>query len=160
MHMLERSWVRMACCLGLLLGCGGPVLAQLLAGPWLVVSEKKIDAARKTDLRVIVLDAAGHPVSGASVRIEQTRRAFHVGLVLPETGWPEQGLGAGTHTEFWRCFNAISLERLTDWPGLQPDPGSELDPGRLSLIEKVLDKAGPRGPPPQRPLADNSSLPG
>lgn len=119
--------------------------AQLLVGPWVNESEQAIDAARKTDLRVIVLDAQGRPAPGTSVRIEQVRSPFHVGLVLPASGWPQQGLGADTHTEFWRCFNAVSLEHLTDWPSLQPEAGGALDVEQVALIEGVLDKAEAEG---------------
>jgi endo-1,4-beta-xylanase len=139
--MDNRSGIRLLVWGVLLLGCGASASAQMLAGTWIGESEKQIDAVRKTDLRVIVMDEAGRPASGVSVRIEQTRGAFHVGLVLPETGWPDRGVGADTHTEFWRCFNAVSLERLTDWPSLQPRRGSQLDPGRVDLIEKTLAKA-------------------
>ncbi len=118
---------------------------QLLVDPWVSESQRAIDSAHKTDLRVIVLDVSGRPASGASVQIEPIRRAFHVGLVLPETGWPEQGLGAETHTEFWRCFNAVSLELMTDWPTLQPVAGGELDAGRVALIEAVLSDAEAHG---------------
>ncbi len=139
--MINRSGLKLFIWGVLLLGCYAPVSAQMLAGPWLVESEKKIDVARKTDLRVIVMDGSGRPAHGVAVRIEQTRSAFHVGLVLPETGWPKQGLGAETHTEFWRCFNAVSLERMTGWPALQAQPGSQFDTKRVSLIDNTLDQA-------------------
>ncbi len=142
--MNNRSGIRLLIWGVLLCVCGGTVSGQMLAGPWLVESEKKIDAARKTDVRVIVLDGEGRPVPGAGVRIVQTRRAFHVGLVLAENGWPKQGLGRETHTEFWRCFNAVSLERMTGWPLLQPEPGSGLDDEQVGLIERVLDEAEAR----------------
>lgn len=129
--------VWMGCCVG--------VSGQLLVGPWVGESEKAIDAARKTDLRVIVLDVNGRPASGAAVRIEQLRLGFHVGLVLPESGWPEMGLGVETHTEFWRSFNAVSLERMTGWPTLQPEAGGALDAKRLALIEEAIAQAEARG---------------
>jgi len=119
----------------------GSASGQLLVGPWVSESDRAIDAARKTDLRVIVMDANGRPAGGASVRIEQVRCTYHVGLVLPASGWPEQGLGAQTHTEFWRCFNAVSLERMTDWPTLQPEAGGGLDAGRVALLQQTLDQA-------------------
>lgn len=122
-----------------------PASGQLLVGPWISESEQATDKARKTDLRVIVMDHHGLPAAGARVRIEQTRSSFQLGLILPETGWPEQGLGADTHTEFWRCFNSISLERLTDWPSLQTEPGAGLDAGRVALIEAALDHAEANG---------------
>ncbi len=143
--MANRSGIRLFIWGVLLLGYCAPASAQMLAGPWLVESEMKIDAARKTDLRVIVLDESGRPARGVKVRIEQTRSAFHVGLVLEESGWPKQGLGAGTHTEFWRCFNAVSLEEMTGWPSLQTGEGAGLDPVGVTRIENVLNEAVPRG---------------
>jgi hypothetical protein len=143
--MANRSGIRLFIWGVLLLGVCAPVSAQMLTGPWVVESEKQIDKVRKIDLRVIVMDASGRPARGVAVRIEQTRSAFHVGLILPETGWPVQGLGAGTYTEFWRCINAVSLEQLTDWPTLQPTHNSILDATRIGLIETVLHEARQRG---------------
>jgi endo-1,4-beta-xylanase len=114
--------------------CSSSAAAQMLAGPWLLESEKRIDQVRKTDLRVIVLGATGEPARGAKVRIEQTGSTFQLGFVLPESGLPEVDWGA----PLWRCFNAVSLERMTGWTELEPQPGLGLDPERIERIERVL----------------------
>ena len=93
-------------------------MAQMMQGPWVEESDQKIDALRKTDLRVIVLDRQGKAVVAAAVTIEQLRHDFTIGFVLGEQGFA-QGVG---DKPVWRCFNAVSLQRLTAWPRLQPSP--------------------------------------
>lgn len=113
----------------------------MLAGAWVDQSEKQIDETRKTELRVIVMDATGRAVPGAAVVIDQTRSDFPVGVVLPESGLPE----FDTDGEFWRVINAVSLERMTAWPKLQPDGGGSLDDDAVWRIEQVLNEAEARG---------------
>lgn len=119
----------------------GPIRAQMLAGAWVDQSEKQIDQARKTELRVIVMDATGRAVPGAGVLIEQVRSDFPVGVVLPESGLPE----VDPDSEFWRVVNAVSLERMTAWPTLQPGDGASLDDDAAWRIEQALNEAEARG---------------
>lgn len=50
--------------------------------PWRAVAAEKIDAIRKGDLTLKVVDAAGNPVSGARVKVEMTRHAFPFGTAV------------------------------------------------------------------------------
>lgn len=140
-----QGWIRLMVLGGVLLVCHAPVRAQMLAGPWIGESEKRIDTVRKTNLRVIVMDATGRPAPGADVRIEQISSSLHVGVVLPASGWPEAAEAIGTDAEFWRCINAVSLERMTGWPGMQPAIGSSLNYDAAELIDQTLDEAEARG---------------
>jgi len=115
-------------------------MAQMLAGPWLIESEQHIDQLRKTDLRVIVMGATGDPAGGVKLRIKQTRSVFHLGFVMPESGMPQVDWDA----PLWRCFNAVSLERMTGWPELEPQPGVGLDADRAQRIERALAQAQAR----------------
>jgi Glycosyl hydrolase family 10 len=142
---VNHGWIRLTVLVVSLIACGAPARAQMLAGPWVDESDKRIDVVRKTDLRVIVMGAGGRPVAGVEVRIEQVSGAFHVGVVLPETGWPSAAGGVDTDDEFWRCVNAVSLERMTGWPGMQPAIGSSLNYDAATLIDQTLDKAETRG---------------
>ncbi len=140
-----QGWIRLMVLGVVLLVCHAPAGAQMLAGPWVGESEKRIDAARKTNLRLIVMDATGRPAPGVDVRIEQILSSFHVGVVLPASGWPEGTGGIGTDTEFWRCINAVSLERMTAWPEMQPAIGASLNYDAAELIDQTLDETEAHG---------------
>jgi len=114
--------------------CSPPAMAQMMQGPWVEESDQKIDALRKTDLRVIVLDRQGKAVVAAAVTIEQLRHDFTIGFVLGEQGFA-QGVG---DKPVWWCFNAVSLQRLTAWPRLQPSPLVEPD---FTMIDEAVDTA-------------------
>ncbi len=94
-----------------------PAAAQVLSAPWKQRAERQIETHRKTDVRVIVQDAAGEPVPDAQVRIEQRRHDFAIGFGVPRAGWPD----VRGDEPVWRCFNAVSLHHLTPWSRLQPD---------------------------------------
>lgn len=138
---VNHGWIGVTVACLLLLTGVAPVSAQMLAGAWVDQSDKRIDETRKTELRVIVLDAAGRAAPGAAVVIEQTGSDFPVGVVLPENGLPEVDLNG----EFWRVVNAVSLERMTGWPKLQPEGGGSLDDDAVWRIEQVLNEAEARG---------------
>lgn len=138
---MNHGWIRWTvACLALLAGVVS-ASAQMLAGAWVDQSQKRIDETRRTELRVIVMDATGRAVPGAAVVIDQTRSDFPVGVVLPESGLPEFDPGG----EFWRAINAVSLERMTAWPKLQPESGGPLDDDAVWRIEQVLNEAEARG---------------
>lgn len=101
---------------------------------WVGQINAQIDKLRKTDMRVIVLDAQGRPVPGAVVRIEQLRHDFTIGFVLGEAGFPQ----AEPDTPVLRCFNAVSLEHWTDWSRLQSGPLDEPD---FSAVDRLVDQA-------------------
>jgi hypothetical protein len=101
--------------------------AQVLTGEWVAESEKKIDAVRKVDLRVIVLGRDGKPVPHAQVHVRQLRHAFALGFVAADTDWPQDA----SEQAVWRCFNAVSFDRLADWAVLQPDGPLQWQAGAL-----------------------------
>ncbi|GAB4108090.1 MAG: hypothetical protein Kow00105_14130 [Phycisphaeraceae bacterium] len=116
--------------------------AQMLAGVWVDQTQQAIDRERMTDLRVIVLDHSGKPAHGVPVTVAQVKSDFQVGVVLPASGWPEH---ADPDAEFWRVINAVSLERMTAWPTLQPEPGTGLDEDAAWRIEQAINEAEARG---------------
>ena len=122
-----------ACCALVLLSAVAS--AQTIAGPWVAVAEAQIERHRKTDLRVIVLDDDGRggqvPAVNASVRIEQMRHDFPIGVVMD---WPSVR-GFDPNKEFFRAINAVSLRRLTAWPTVQP---SGRDDFELGVIETAV----------------------
>ncbi|BAM04877.1 endo-1,4-beta-xylanase [Phycisphaera mikurensis] len=52
--------------------------------PWRAEARRRIDAHRKADLRVAVVDAAGEPVRGARVRVAMDRLGFGIGTFLSD----------------------------------------------------------------------------
>lgn len=138
---MNHGWIRAAIASLLCLVFTVPAAAQMLAGAWVTESQAKIDQARKTDLRVIVMDATGRPAAGAGVHIEQTASDFPVGVVLAESGW----LDVDFKGEFWRVVNAVSLERMTGWPTMQSKRGAALDEEAVRRVEQALNEAEARG---------------
>lgn len=93
-----------------------PAWAQVLSGAWVKRANKRIDANRKTAVRVLVLDASGQPVAGARVHIQELRHAFAIGFTADGGMWP----GVDMSQLVWRCFTAVSLSPVTGWDQLQP----------------------------------------
>jgi len=112
--------------------------AQVMTGPWVDESNRKIDALRKTDVRIIVLGADGKPLPGATVRIEQIRHDFTLGFVIGEAGLP----AFDAESLVMRCFNAVSLERFTGWDTLQSGPDDEPDFQRVDALVDAAQRAG------------------
>lgn len=92
--------------------------------PWRAAAAERIERLRKGDLRIRVVDRAGHPVAGAAVHARMTRHAFAFGseilfyaLLRPE---PEYA----RYREMIRsCFNSVTLSG-PDWRGWDK-PGAE-----------------------------------
>lgn len=113
------------------------VSAQTLRGDWVERTEAEIETVRKTDIRVIVLDERGEYVPGATVRIEQLRHAFPLGYAVGDDGLDR----FDPDGPVLRCFNTVSLERLTAWTRLQPEPGRR----DLTGLQPIIDAARRHG---------------
>ncbi len=100
-----------------------PASAQTVLGPWVDQAEQRIEATRKADVRVLVLDERQRPVPDVAVRFEQARHAFPLGVVVHAGGLA----GYDPDAAVWRCFNAASLRPLTAWPGVQPSGPTDFD---------------------------------
>ncbi|MEM1211651.1 MAG: hypothetical protein AAGI68_05065 [Planctomycetota bacterium] len=120
------------------LGLTAPVQAQLLQGAWVDAAQERIERHRMTDLRVIVLDAAGDPVEGATVRIEQVAHDFEVGCTFDDRVVMGMDLG----DPVLGVFNAISLAPLTGWAVME----SAVDDVRgLDRLDAVLSGVATTG---------------
>lgn len=104
-----------------------PVDAQVLQGKWVEEANAAIDRHRKTDLTVIVLDQQDRAVMGAKVLVTQQRHDFQLGLAIPADRKPPKDIDA---LPVYRCFNALSFERITDWAD-EDTPGNTATAGRL-----------------------------
>ena len=98
--------------------------AQILQGEWVDRSQAAIEQHRKTSLVVVVLDENDRAVRDAQVHIEQRRHDFILGINL---GVGQPPLGDAGELPLWRCFNAFSLDRLTDWRRAAPLDAAALD---------------------------------
>ena len=105
--------------LGLPLSASG----QALHGEWVNQSQAVIQEHRKTDVQIVVLDENDRAVLGAQVHVEQLRHDFVIGLTLPVDRAPPDALSG---QPVWRCVNAVSLDRLTQWTGADLiEPGED-----------------------------------
>ena len=85
--------------------------------PWRAEALARIERIRKADLDIAVVDAEGHPVSNAEVRVEMTRHAFGWGSAV--YGWTWAGKTDDAHRyreEFLRHFNLLVPENGLKWP--------------------------------------------
>ena len=109
--------------------------AQILQGQWVDRSQAEIEQHRKTDVTVIVLDAQDRAVQGAKVRLIQQRHDFVLGLTLPSDRMPPKGVKT---LAVYRCFNAIAMDRYTDWSvASKATPKEQAD--RLSAWRDAID---------------------
>ena len=83
---------------------------------WRAEAERRIERHRKADLTVRVVDAAGRPVPGAKVHVEQRRHAFGFG-----TAATAKGLAADTPEDrryreiIEQNFNKVGFENDLKW---------------------------------------------
>jgi GH35 family endo-1,4-beta-xylanase len=92
---------------------------------WRTAALARIEQGRKGDFTVMVVDAAGRPVSDAAVRVVQTKSAFHFGSALPMA----QLTGDSADNRRFRqkvleLFNAASTENDLKWPAWSGEWGS------------------------------------
>lgn len=113
---------------GLMVCAAGWSGAQTLAGDWTQRAQQRIEEHRKTDLRVIVLDEHEQPAAGARVQVQQLEHDFPLGVVLEG----ETIAGYAPDRPVLRCFNAVSLERLTAWSAVQPDGPEDFEVEKIS----------------------------
>jgi len=112
---------------------------------WRKAAAERIERHRKADLTVKVVDAAGNPVPGAAVRVEQQRHAFGFGSVInPQTFAADDADGRRYRELFAEHFNKAPTESGFRWPHWLPG-------GRLSVeqrkarLSRLLDWLNERG---------------
>lgn len=89
---------------------------------WRAAAQERIENIRKADVKIRVLDAAGRPVPGATVKIEQKYHNFRFGTAGPAARLLDQ-----THPdsvryrdEVKRLYNTFTFENDLKWPGATP----------------------------------------
>lgn len=109
-----------ACLMAILLASGAR--AQGADDDLLASAEARIDQHRKADVTITVLDAAGKPLAGVPVTVEQTRHAFLFGsniFVWGRTANPEAEEAYRRH--FAELLNFATLPFY--WGSYEPRPG-------------------------------------
>ena len=97
-----------------------PTDEQLLAG-----AEARIEQCRKADATVVVVDAAGKPVAGAKIDVEQTRHAFLFGCNIFSWGrLPDEGREHAYRQRFEELLNYATIPFY--WPSYEPQRGSPM----------------------------------
>jgi endo-1,4-beta-xylanase len=108
---------------------------QVLQAKWVEQADDRINEIRTGGLRVIVLDLKGDPVEKCQVHVEMKRHAFPFGLSVGAKPFTLSPAANKHHeTPVWRCFNAVSVDRVSSWSAIQP----EFDRWDFSAIEHVL----------------------
>ena len=93
--------------------------------PWRTAALARIETLRKGDFSIVVVDAQGRPVPGATARVTQTKSAFHFGTALQMSRLvndsPDNRLYRQKTLEL---FNAASTENDLKWPPWSGEWGS------------------------------------
>ena len=99
-----------------------PQIKQTYAGrdadaPWRAAAAARIDANRKADLTIRVIDAAGRPIQGATVSINQTKLDFYIGTAVTAELLTGQSDAARHYRDIvGRLFNHVVFENDLKWP--------------------------------------------
>ena len=113
----------------------------------LLFHEKLIARIRETrtgQLRVQVLDKAGEPVKGVSVRVSQQRHSFLFGasqLTAAYDGTLSMRLRNEYKEQFLRRFNCVGTGEALTWRYMEPQPGRYY----YTVGDKMIDWARARG---------------
>lgn len=110
---------------------GGAVFSDAWRKPALA----RIEKIRKGDLRVLVTDARGRPIRGATVRVAQTRHQYRWGTAAPaarlvDTTNPNN---LRFQQEVKRLFNTVVLESDLKWINADGNPAD------VATAEKAID---------------------
>ncbi len=92
---------------------------------WRTAALARIEQIRKGDFAVTVVDAAGKPVTGATVRVEQRKSAFHFGSALQMARLANDSADNRAYRKtVLELFNAASTENDLKWPAWSGEWGS------------------------------------
>jgi endo-1,4-beta-xylanase len=96
--------------------------------PWRAAALERIDAIRKADLSVLVVDAEGNPVPGAEVRALMTTHSFGWGTAVAAARLLDESDDSEKYRQFIRDnFNMVVLENDLKWPQWEHDRNPALN---------------------------------
>ena len=120
--------LRICCLAGILVGNVGlpSAFAAEVSGERLLAnSQQRIEKHRMAEATVVVVDAAGKPVPGAKVTVEQTRHAFLFGSNIFKWGkLPDETMEAEYRKHFDELLNFATLPFY--WPSYERDRGKPI----------------------------------
>lgn len=155
-----RNRVDLMRVLAVVLPVAALLISPALAGPTdeelLASAEARIEKHRKADATVMVLDASGQPVPGATITVEQVRHAFLFGANIYTWGrHPDPKAEAAYRQRFAELLNYATLPFY--WVSYEPRRG-ETDHARTEQIARWCQEHGiaTKG----HPLAWNHADPG
>jgi len=103
---------------------------------WKPEALARIEKIRKGDLTIKVVDAAGTPVSGATVKVEQLKHAFHFGTAVTAEHMTGQSADDQQYREVLkRLFNTVVFESEMKWYTSAPKDWTKVD-ASLDWLEK------------------------
>lgn len=83
---------------------------------WRVAAEKRIEQIRKCDLNIRLIDAAGDPVVGKTMHLQQTRHAFRFGTAVScDMVQRQDDDGDQYRRQLKRLFNIGTIENGLKW---------------------------------------------
>jgi GH35 family endo-1,4-beta-xylanase len=95
---------------------------------WRKQAAERIDKLRKANLTIEVRDAAGKPVSGASVQVRMKRHAFWFGSAVAGKALSAPGPDRDRYRkEVLGLFNSVVLENDLKWPQWESSPSTALE---------------------------------
>jgi GH35 family endo-1,4-beta-xylanase len=92
---------------------------------WRVEADKRIEANRKGDVRLSVVDQKGNPVKTGKIEVHQTRHAFKFGTCVNQYWLRNQSeLGEKYRAFIADHFSAMVAESAMKWPQTEPVRGT------------------------------------
>ena len=111
--------------------------------PWRKAALERIETYRKAPLAVNVVDAAGKPVSGATVHVELKRHAFGFGSCVTVdqiTGTSPDDAKSREIIE--KYFNRVVFENDMKWPAMWDGVPAKLDQSVAWLADRHIEIRG------------------
>ncbi len=117
--------------------------------PWRVEALQRIEAIRKGDLNVQVINANGEPIQNAAVSVNMKKHEFGFGTAINANWWFRNTADAKTYlakledlTGDGRTFNIAVFENALKWPGWESTSGVTKD--QKAEVVDWLKEAGMR----------------
>jgi len=104
----------------------------------------RIEQLRKGELTVRVLDAAGKPLPGATVRVQQQRHHFRFGTAAPAGRFLDRTNPDNLRfqQEVERLYNVVTFENDLKWAAAGPDRLAQVDQAIDWLRERDIEVRG------------------
>ncbi|MEO0530061.1 MAG: endo-1,4-beta-xylanase, partial [Planctomycetota bacterium] len=113
--------------------------------PWRAEAATRIDAIRKADLTVRVVDAAGNPLPGATVAVTQQEHAFGFGSAVQSRLLGNNPQADATYQQnVANWFNVATVENNFKWPPWEGDWGPAFS---RTTADRALDWLESQGIP-------------